>query len=141
MNRIPGVESNDARWQAQERALTGAPSDAGDALLAHALRTLPSASPPSDFAARVSQAAMRAHGVEADDQDGELVLVRLLVAVMALGTMVCAFVYGSAWATTIATTLGDDALRWGLAGSACLAASALPWRRALAFAQRTPVSG
>lgn len=139
MNRVPGFESNDARWQTQERSLTGVPSDAGDALLAQALRTLPSSSPPSDFAADVARAAMHARTIEAAGNRGERLLMRVLVAAMAIGATVCAFVYGNTWATTIASTLGDSALRWGLAGAACLAISALPWRRALTFAERSPV--
>ena len=141
MNRVPGFESNDARWQAQERRLAGAPSDAGDALLAQALRTLPVSSPPPDFAADVTRVAMQARNAESDSHRGEQILIRVLVAAMAIGAMVCAFVYGSAWAVTIASTLGDGALRWGLAGAACLAISALPWRRALTLAERSPVSG
>ncbi|MCD9006807.1 hypothetical protein LDO31_11275 [Luteimonas sp. XNQY3] len=138
MNRIPGFESDHARWQVQERALSGTPRDPVDALLAQALRTLPSSSPPSDFAAGVARAATHARSSEASCSRGEQVLVWGLVAAMAIGAVVCAFVYGSVWATTIASAVGDRALQWGLAAAACLAVSVLPWRRAMALAARTP---
>lgn len=141
MNRVPGYESNDARWQAQERRLAGAPPDAGDALLAQALRTLPSSSPPAVFAAGVARVAMQARNAESDSYRGEQILIRVLIAAMAIGATVCAFVYSSTWAVTIASTLGDGALRWGLAGAACVAISALPWRHALTSAARSPASG
>lgn len=141
MSRIPGFESNGARWQAQERALTGAPADTGDAFLAQALRTLPFSSPPANFAAEVARAATQTRALEAAGNRGEQVLMRLLVTAMAIGAVVCAFLYGSLWATTVASAFGDGALQWGLAGAACLAVSALPWRRALALAGRTPAAG
>lgn len=141
MNRIPGFESSDARWQAQERALTGAPHDHGDALLAEALRTLSSSAPPADFASGVARAAIHARSLEAAGNRAERMLLRVLGAAMAIGACVCALVYGDTWATIIASTLGDGALRWGLAGAACLAISALPWRRALPSAERSPVAG
>jgi len=141
MNRVPGFESNETRWQAQERRLAGAPPDAGDALLAQALRTLPSSSPPADFAAGVARTALQARALEAEGNRGEQLLVRLLVTTMAIGAVVCGFVYGGLWATTVASAFGDGALHWGLAVAACLAVSALPWRRALTLAERSPVSG
>jgi len=141
MNRVPGLESNEERWLTQERALSGASSDGGDALLLRALRTSPSSSPPPDFAAGVARAAINARSIEAVGDRGEQMLSHLLVAVMAIGATVCALSYGSVWTKTITSTLGEGALQWGLLGAACLAVSALPWRLATAFAKRTPTAG
>jgi len=141
MNRVPGFESNETRWLAQERALSGASSDKGDALLMQALRTSPPSTPPPDFAASVARAATHARSIEAVGDRGEQMLTHLLIAVMTIGATVCALVYGSLWTRTITSTLGEGALQWGLAGAACLAISALPWRLASAFASRTPTAG
>ena len=67
--------------------------------------------------------------------------MRLLVTAMAIGAVVCAFVYGGLWATTVVSAFGNGALHWGLAVAACLAISALPWRRALTLAERSPLAG
>lgn len=141
MNRRPGFESSDARWQAQERALTGAPQDHADALLAEALRTLLSSAPPADFAAGVARAAVHARNLEAAGNRAERALLRVLGVAMAIGACVCALVYGDTWTTSITSAFGDGALRWGLAAAACLAISALPWRRVLPSAERSPIAG
>ncbi|MDR6993233.1 hypothetical protein [Luteimonas sp. 3794] len=141
MNRVPGLESNDARWQAQERALTGVSSDAGDALLRHALRTLPSSLPPTDFAAGVAHAAMQVRARNAKADRSDQILMKLLGAAMAGSAVICAFVYGNAIATTAVSLLGENALQWAGLGGLCVAVSVLPWAGVLAHTRRVGHGG
>ncbi|MCR6664344.1 MAG: hypothetical protein NVV60_14635 [Luteimonas sp.] len=118
-------------WQAQERSLS-APQDGRDALLARALRSQPVPQPPPGFAADVARlAALRATRRVEDDARLERLLQPALFAILVVGALVSALVFGDrVWATTV-DAFGAGAVQWLLVGAACVALSAIP-----AMAQR-----
>jgi hypothetical protein len=124
----PGAPPPDeAGWIAQERALAS-PADPRDALLAHALRTLPRAGPPAGFAeatVRHVQAELEAMAPgEARAERLERALLRGLLLVLALSALGAVALFGGQWWHWAHQALGGEAAQWAAVGAACLALSA-----------------
>lgn len=117
----PALDPRD--WEAQEAALA-TPRHRADALLAHALRTMPVGEPPAGFAAEVARlAAARRPAVAVEDAGFERRLLQGLLAVFALSAAAVVALFGGQWWAQAAGAFGSGTLQWGLAGAICLGLS------------------
>lgn len=131
---------DDDEWDAQERGMRAPgergvhglePATARYALVADALRSMPAATPPPDFAAAV------AHRIGNRDAWFERLLWRTLLGVFAAALAVAAARYGARSWQALLHVLGDAASGWVLAGAAGLTlAGACRWLVELAQAPR-----
>lgn len=119
--------TDEARWQAQERARIaardgGIDADPVDLRIAHALRQAPAVDLPSDFASRVAGIARKQ---QASTSLLEQRLLRGLTVVLGLSSAATVAYYGHAWVAALATSLpgGADALGWSAAAAACVGAN------------------
>lgn len=114
-------------WLAQEQALSMPAGRRADALLARALRTLPTSQPPPGFAAEVARlAAAGPHQARAVDTRLERHLLNALLGLLALASLGATAWYGSQWWALASEALGTDAAQWALLGVACVLLSWLP---------------
>lgn len=134
MNHPPGHGPGIARGQDAGPGPADATRDPGDAVLAYALRSLPSATPPPGFAAVVARAAAQARALDIADTRFERGLARGLALALAGAGAAYAARHGGEWAAIMASTLGGTGPGWAAVGAACIAVSALPWQRMLSRA-------
>lgn len=114
-------------WLAQEQALSMPSGRRADALLAHALRTLPASQPPPGFAAEVARLAMAGpRQATAADTRLERLLLNVLLGLLALASLGAVVWYGSQWWALASQALGAGAAQWALLGAICLLLSWLP---------------
>ena len=120
-------DSDDAQWQAQERARVAArdgsfDADADHLRIAHALRHAPAVDLPPDFARLVAGVA-RAQQASAPLLEQRM--LRGLTLVFGLSSAATGAYYGHAWVAALATSLpgGSDALGWSAAAATCVGAN------------------
>lgn len=113
-------------WLAQERALSMPSGHRADALLAQALRTLPTPQPPPGFAAEMARLAAPGPQASAVDTRLDRLLLNVLLALLALASIGAALWYGNQWWALASQALGAGAAQWALLGATCLLLSWLP---------------
>lgn len=124
----PGNDSFEREWQLQERALReeraglaadGDPDLASYRRVARALRRAPEERLPSNFAYVV--AGLAAQGLRAARLDTRLEqgMVRVLVAVMALGAVAVGLLFGRDWLAAL-DAYGPGASAWLATAVACV---------------------
>lgn len=136
MSTTEKIRIDESEWEAQERgmrAARGRESDGMDAAassyrrVAEALLADPGSGPPDDFAAAVaSRVARHEAGIER-------FLSWMLLAVLALASIVVSAVYGGRVWQVLHLWSGDAALGWMSAGAGCAVLSWL-FSRLLEFA-------
>ena len=123
----PGTDAFEREWQLQERArrdergeLAGDPDIAAYRRVARALRQPQPDRLPSNFAYTVAALAERGLRAARLDTRLEQALVRALVAVMVLGALVVAVLFGRDWLAAL-DAFGTGASGWVATAVACVA--------------------